>query len=276
MAKFNDYIAHHLLFRFSPALYRRFWKKKLGVSASLPGRSARYTEKEIALLPLLLNKDSVFFDVGANMGLYLFWAETLGVTKAVGFEPIPFLHKKLQRIFPGYTLENMAVSSAAGEVVLRVPRINRKLVETRATLLGRDETSEFDECVEIHIPGITLDAYCRQKHIYPDFVKVDIEGAEERLLMGCTELFTGKRPVFMIEIEQRHNKNMDQTLERITRYGYACFHFSPRTFGMVPYLTHEGLQETRNEKTMAYVNNFIFIPEEKTDIIEKIKGVQIL
>lgn len=276
MAKINDYIAHRLLFYFSPGIYRKFWKNKLGVFPENLIPSARKIEKEIALLPLFLNSESIFFDIGANMGLYLFWAEDLGVKKAVGFEPIPFLHEKLNRIFPQYTIENLAVSNQEGMAILRIPKINKKRIETRATLLGKEQTDEFNECVEIKIPSIRLDNYCEKNNIYPDFIKVDIEGAEEMMLNGCSELLQNKRPILMIEIEKRHNRNMEHTLQLITKHGYGCFHFSPSTYEMVEYTEINELQETKNEGTMAYINNFIFIPKEKVSLIEDLKKVRII
>jgi len=275
MPKINDYIAHRLLFFLWPPVYRKFWKNKLGVTMPNLMPSAKKIEKEIALLPIFLDKDTVFFDVGSNMGLYLFWANELGVKNATGFEPIPFLHKKLARIFPAYQVENLAISSSKGNVVLRIPKVDQKLQETRATLLTKEETSEFDECVEINIPSISLDEYCAQRGLYPDFIKVDIEGAEGHLLKGCTDLLKNKRPILMVEIEQRHNVNMDGTINQVTQYGYGCYHFSPQTLCIVEYASVDGLQDAKNERTPAYINNFIFIPEEKKEIVEKIKKVHI-
>ena len=56
-----------------------------------------YMESEILLIKFLLSKDAVFFDVGANLGKYLYVAEQLIESKRNihSFEPIPNLSKQI-------------------------------------------------------------------------------------------------------------------------------------------------------------------------------------
>ena len=46
-----------------------------------------------------------------------------------------------------------------------------------------------------------------------DFVKIDVEGFEMQVLRGMKQLVEGRRPTFLIEIEQRHNPNYREVFD---------------------------------------------------------------
>src|SRR4051812_30395628 len=78
-------------------------------------------EPEIALLPMVLNKDDVSIDIGANIGDYL---DTLikHSRRVIAFEPHPRCFEFLTSInLNGCTLVNMALSDQSGTATLKVP-----------------------------------------------------------------------------------------------------------------------------------------------------------
>ena len=55
----------------------------------------------------------------------------------------------------------------------------------------------------------------------PDFVKMDVEGAEFDVLSGCETLLGTVRPVFYIEVSPQ---NQDRVSELFHQHDYRIFH----------------------------------------------------
>lgn len=128
---------------------------------------------------------SVFFDIGANIGLY-----TVPASLRVGpsgmvvcFEAHPllcrFLRDNVALNSPGnVVVENMAAGEAAGE--LRIAFNSSNPGETRIALPG-----EQGEAVKV----ISLDDYCTAHRIARiDYIKLDVEGYEATVLRGAEKI----------------------------------------------------------------------------------------
>lgn len=50
------------------------------------------------------------------------------------------------------------------------------------------------------VETITLDNYCRDNEISPDGIKIDVEGAENRVIAGCKEVLAKHSPWILLEI----------------------------------------------------------------------------
>ncbi len=264
MERINDKIAHKYLFQFSPSLYKTFWARKFGFL----NNNFSKMEKEVNLLPLFMNEKSVFVDIGANLGLYLYWAERLKVNRVLAVEPIPFLHKKLAKIFPNFIVKNLALSKDKGKMSLKIPVSETGLVYTRATLVPTDSIPTKYEEVEVETD--TLDDVCITNNIVPTFIKIDVEGAENWVLEGASALINETRPTFMIEIEARSNSMYDETFGRFFAANYQCFYLDPHSFKVRSFEGLENIQRLEDFGTKNYVNNFIFVPSENTSLIDSL------
>ena len=130
---------------------------------------------------------NIFYDIGANVGFYsLLAALVCDPGQVCAFEPVPanlaYLRKHLElnhltnvHVFP------MAISDTTGMGSFY-------LSKTRAT--GR---LEADGNVRVQISS--LDALIQRKNLPPpDCIKMDIEGAEFRALLGAKECFARHHP----------------------------------------------------------------------------------
>mgnify|MGYP000981686569 FL=1 len=82
-------------------------------------------DAELVLLEFLLNKDSVFFDIGANKGEYVYYAERLINSKNIYlFEPEKRLNKQLNAIFKNCNVFDVALSDFTGTHQFKIPVIN--------------------------------------------------------------------------------------------------------------------------------------------------------
>lgn len=143
---------------------------------------------EIGMIELLLSlcgKKRVAVDVGANIGahskIYLQHFQTV-----YAFEPQQILLPLLKANCPGAIIENVALSSHAGECL-----IDDKELSGLANYGGRG-IGEVGQQREMR----TLDSYGLQN---VDLLKIDTEGSEFNVLAGAKETIKRCKPVIMYE-----------------------------------------------------------------------------
>jgi FkbM family methyltransferase len=140
------------------------------------------------------------FDVGAHLGDRTRAFAALGA-RVVAVEPQPHLLPWLRRLVggrPGVRIEAVALGKAEGTTWLQVSRLNPTV--STASAAWRREVGEdpgfrrvrWNEAVEV--PVTTLDRLV-ERHGLPDFVKIDVEGFEARVLAGLS------RPVPALSLE---------------------------------------------------------------------------
>ena len=99
------------------------------------------------------------------------------------------------------------------------------------------------------------------------FVKIDVEGHEDSVLMGAQNTIKMERPVLMVEIEQRHhqNKSLNEIFQLVLAHKYCGYFFNQNTNALLSIddFVLEEHQNFSNLKTSSYHNNFIFVPQEK-------------
>jgi|HubBroStandDraft_6_1064221.scaffolds.fasta_scaffold03294_8 FkbM family methyltransferase len=122
------------------------------------------------------------FDVGANIGTYSKMFLSLGAT-VVAVEPTPSLIKDLQRI-PRLKVEGCALGDADGVLPLSVSNLN--LLNSLVPGWEKQIAGTHDGQV-VNVPVTTLDALIA-KYGVPDFIKIDVEGYESKVLSGLSKL----------------------------------------------------------------------------------------
>lgn len=250
----------------SPEFYkRRFFKKLNGLSAE--NVLSRKVEPEMLWLKGFLKKDAVFFDVGANVGAYLYLLEhQINPKNIFAFEPNPELFIRLKRLFPKISISDVALSDENTVAEFKIPVMNGKTVHTRGTL--QTENREIGETASKiqKVQVISLDDWCALNRIGKiDFIKIDVEGNELKTLRGAKKSIKNFRPVLMVEIEQRHHHfPIWDIIEEVMSWGYAACFLDRNLLKPQP-LTKEIIenQDTAMVKVYnQYINNIIFFPNE--------------
>jgi len=209
MAQFRG--KHRLVHRLGAALSKQCPEVELSFSPSckvvlrLSDRIERLMwsgsyEPELAqIMKLLLNPGDAFADVGAHIGYFSVLAASLvGPTgQVLSFEADLDNFRRLEMNTEAQvcvTRHQVAVSDTVG--YLDFLRSSSPSETGWGTILSSDEKRE-----SVSIPAMTLDA-AFQKHGLRrlEFVKIDAEGAERRILRGSCQTMETLRPVFFMEV----------------------------------------------------------------------------
>ncbi|MGH9680025.1 MAG: FkbM family methyltransferase, partial [Candidatus Acidiferrales bacterium] len=159
----------------------RLYVDRPGGVAALVNAMGEYDFNNMELLRLvLMQRPSTFIDVGANVGTYTLIASEVPYSEVVSIEPHPstfaLLRNNVARNDRGNVLcLNVGLSHSDSDLLLSEeedPSLNRAVGEG----LQRDR-------VQI-VTGRTLQSLCEQFDLFPDFVKVDVEGYERSVLQG--------------------------------------------------------------------------------------------
>lgn len=157
----------------------------------------------------LVTPGAVAYDVGAHVGFY-----TLLLSKLVGpsgsvyaFEPFPRNLSFLQHHVAKNGLQNVrvieaAVSDSSGAVQFEAgPTSSMGHISGKGDLTVRSE--QLDDVVE------------QRRIAAPDFIKIDVEGAEVAVLRGASKLLNDARPVVLLAT---HGEDVHAECLRILDY----------------------------------------------------------
>lgn len=242
-------------------------------------------DAELLLLEFFLTKNSVFFDIGTNKGEYAFYAEKLINPKNIYlFEPEKKLNKQLQSIFSNCQVNNLALSDSNGIHQFKIPVINGVVDNCLSSLEVDNKEDNETEAIVYNVKTDTLDNFTKEKSIIPDLIKIDVEGHELSVLKGAEKFISKYHPTLIIEIEQRHHKdiNIESVFESFKQKGYNCYYYSKKQSQLFSYENKIHLTNTKDYfGKIDYINNYIFIHESNktikpielinTSILEKIK-----
>lgn len=262
----------------SPTYYKsRFFKKLKGLSAQ--NLLERKVEPEFLWIKEILTKNSVFMDVGANVGAYLYTLENhLKPENIYAFEPNQQLFKRLKRLFPKVNLLSFALSDVSTIAEFKIPVINGEKVHTRGTLQTsikeKNEEKTILQKVEVKpLDDLVFDeGYIEQDRNAQtnkfnlkklDFIKIDVEGNEMQTLRGAKKTIEIFKPILMVEMEQRHHKeNLWTLISEIADWGYSVNFLDRKT--LQPKLLTEDFLNQQNPDNVKnykdYINNIIFLP----------------
>ena len=167
-------------------------------------------EGTIKVLKDHLSTDSVFIDVGANIGSFSLVAAKIlskGTGQVIAFEPSEYHVERLAgniklNGFENISLNRLGLSDTAGKHALYVPRSGSGLTNTGGATIFRDEDTPSEKLVMEEVELVRLDDFAAEHGItHVDVMKLDIEGAELRALKGSLRLLTRLRPTVLMEFD---------------------------------------------------------------------------
>jgi len=231
-------------------------------------------ELELKLVPLFISKPGAVFDIGANVGEYTYVLEkTVGSQYTYSIEPVPQLSSKLRKLFPKCTVLDVALSGEEGTQRLKIPIINGDPLWSRSTLEQFSEVGETSALFE-QVRAQTLDTLCDEINVKDvQFIKIDVEGHELKVLQGATRVLATSRPVLMVEVEQRHHAEPITALfSWMQTLGYSGLFYDAKRMSLRPVEEFSADSDQRLDLlgTASYINNFFFV---KKDAVENVTSI---
>ena len=206
--------------RFGPMLYL---PKDQYVGRSFK-EYGEFSSGELELFTRFIQRGAIVLDVGANIG-----AHTIPLAQLVGsggvvvaFEPQPFLHRILcanlvLNGIPNVLTYAMALGDCEGDCLVPV------LDYSQPNNFGGIAIDMVKEG-EVVPPGM-LDAFQLER---VDFIKLDVEGYEAKMLAGAAETIARCRPILYIE-NDRPEKSAD-LIQRLFDMDYRLWWHTPLLF----------------------------------------------
>jgi FkbM family methyltransferase len=161
-------------------------------------------------------------DIGAHVGFFaLAAAKRVGPGgKVVAFEPSPATlrvlrhHVTLNEWDDRISVEASVVSDHAGSVTFYT------FDDSMAASLSKENVEVLNvqrpgRATPVEVPAVTLDEYCRARGLTPNVIKIDVEGAELRVLKGAERVLRESNDlVIWCEVHPRQMENLgDQVSE---------------------------------------------------------------
>lgn len=158
-------------------------------------------------------------DIGANLGYFtMLMAELVGPNGRVhAFEPNPMIAERLRKslyvngMTARTTVHEMALADRAGEIGLFIPPDdpkNGRLVRLQ------------NPAATIRVPQERFDAM--PDLLEADYIKIDVEGAEEKVWRGMSALLeSGRALTIVLEFVAQRYKDPDAFIGEIERHGFS-------------------------------------------------------
>jgi FkbM family methyltransferase len=167
--------------------------------------SQSYEPDEELYIANSLKEGMTVFDIGANIGLTtILMAQAVGANGRIySFEPSPPTFRQLQLNINLNGLWQVSVKCLAlNNVSGLIPfHVFPEGFEVYNSIGARERVEGLSADQVIHVPAITLDEYCQENNIISiDFLKIDVEGAEELVLIGAQRILK-QNPQLKIMIE---------------------------------------------------------------------------
>ena len=200
-----------------------------------------FEPNEFALLDRLIRPGMNVVDGGANEGVYsLFLACKVGpIGRVIAVEPSA---REFMRLSDNVTTNNLnnvslvasALAERAGEISLRIAEAAHAGQNTVGDFAYEGITSVGTEVV----PTTTVDELAAVHGLNVDVIKLDIEGAELRALMGATNVLRTARPLVLLELSgaalAHQGASVNQLSALFDRADYKLFRFDYATGLPVP------------------------------------------
>ena len=191
-------------------------------------RIETFSSKEPETLRWMENfeENSVFWDIGANVGLYTCYAAKLKNTRVYAFEPSIFNLEILTK--------NVFLNRLSNNVTIVPFPLTNKLKETEfkmtsadwgssASTFGEDykhDGSKIKKEFNYKMLGISMnDCVNVLKMKQPDYIKMDVDGIEHLILEGGNQILKKTKSV-LVEIDDSFNLQVENTKKHLIQAGF--------------------------------------------------------
>lgn len=175
------------------------------------------------LIPQFVKPDTVFLDIGANIGLHsLNVAAQVPSAKTLAFEPHPQIRSELNRNIEinkfekKITAEPVAFGDHSGQIDFHVH--SDQNFHNRGLSSANPEAVQAKDFTAIQVEMVTLDEYVQSKLSEQKIsaIKIDTQGLEEAVLRGAKNTLKKHKPILFLELESEITKDRNQLFKFYT------------------------------------------------------------
>lgn len=251
-------------FRVSVGSCKKFFKYSsscgdaIGRALYWVGEGGREPES-IDIFSRLAKRSKLFIDIGANTGHYSLYACAVNPEiQVIAFEPVPHIYNRFnvnielnfwQNRCVG---KNAAVSNYTGMTKFHVPYSS---LPTSASLDLNGFHNNPGKIIEV--PVVTIDSIVSEGK-YPDLVKIDVEGFEDKVLEGMTNTLKLSQPCLIVECNPGGPYKLVEMILADFGYRFFCLHKN----GLIPC---KKILPDSNENA----RNWLCLPESRLSWINK-------
>lgn len=207
-----------------------------------------YETETMPVFIRLIRNSKVFFDIGANTGLFSLVAESVNKNIEIyAFEPEPRSFLALRRNFErnnrNIHLYDFALSSQNGFMKFY---IGSALTIPTGSSLSQDVHLSETKKIK-YVETIRLDDFVYEYKISNmSLLKIDTEGSEFNVLSGAIKSIKRFNPMILCEVF--YNRSEEQLHELLMKLDYVCFHLIDKGI-----CKQEKLEGDKNWKLLNYL-----------------------
>jgi len=237
------YITGMVFYKILFPFLKRSWSRKTNLffggslTVALPAGldiyilGAKGHDSEIRLGKFLINhlqKGHHFIDVGGHLGFFSLLASHLvGESGRVfGFEAssqmFDYYNKNVAK-HQNIEAHHKAISDFNGEIQFFEYPILYSEYNTTINDQYKDENwSKNNIAINVKVPSLKLDDFILEKKIAIDFIKIDVEGGELKVLSGLDNVLISQSPVIIMEYLKKEATNTDyqKAAKKLIDFGY--------------------------------------------------------
>jgi len=211
---------------------------------------------ETQIMDVLAKDSKVILDVGANIGYFsVRFAKINKNIQVHAFEPVPstydFLTANISRNKVGLRVKPYCIglSDQCGSFDFHMEPMNG----TNASLLN---VSNAHDSKKVKSNTLTMDQFCQDRSIKPDFIKCDVEGAELLVFKGGLSTILQNTPVVFTELLRKWAKpfgyHPNDVISFFLEMGYECYG-----------IFDEGCRSIKEVTDESAETNYVFLNSEK-------------
>ena len=167
----------------------------------------------------LADDAKVVFDIGAHIGLCSIpMSMYSNASEIYAFEPNAINRRYLKKHLAYNSIKNVKVfdlllgESNKDNIKLYSPNDVSGLPSiVNFNLINKES---FFHKYSLH-RQVSVDDFCYRNNVYPDLIKIDVEGAEFNILRGADEILSSIRPNIMLSFHPNHLKSLNEDINFI-------------------------------------------------------------
>ncbi|UZN08562.1 FkbM family methyltransferase [Leptospira santarosai] len=172
-------------------------------------------------------KNSIFWDIGANIGLYSIYAAKQKNTKVFSFEPSVFNLELLARnIFLNQLSDRVTIVPLPLSDQLSINKLRMTSMEWGGALSSFGATFGHDgkpinQIFEYSLLGLSMEDAVNQFNLpKPDYIKMDVDGIEHIILKGGETILEDVKEI-LVEVNENFAEQFDNSKFILERAGFS-------------------------------------------------------